>query len=180
MEIKKTSLKDLLIVRPNIYYDDRGHFYESWNRNQFIKEIQNVEFIQDNISFSRQNVLRGLHIQMNKPQGKLVKVNNGNIFDVAVDVRKESKTFGKWFGAELSSKNKLQLWIPKGFAHGFFVLSKKAEIMYKVDENYHPGDEVCINWNDNDIDIKWPIRNDPILSKKDKVGISLKEFKKFL
>ncbi len=180
MEIKKTSLKDLFIIRPNIYYDDRGYFYESWNRNQFIKEIRNVEFIQDNISFSRQNVLRGLHIQMNKPQGKLVKVNNGNIFDVAVDVRKESKTFGKWFGAELSSKNKLQLWIPKGFAHGFLVLSKKAEIMYKVDENYHPEDEVCINWNDNDIDIKWPIRNDPILSEKDKVGISLKEFKKFL
>jgi len=170
-EIIKTPIKDLLIIKPKVFSDERGIFFESYNSIVFNQAIgSNILFVQDNHSLSKKNVLRGLHFQLNKPQGKLIRVCNGNIFDVAVDLRKDSKTFLKWFGCELSQENKNQLWIPPGFAHGFVCLSNIAEVLYKPTDFWYPQDEHTIIWNDKNINIKWPISENMIISEKDKNG----------
>lgn len=163
-------LKGLIIIEPTVYKDERGFFMETYNLKEFKELGLNVEFVQDNHSKSKKGVLRGLHFQKNYPQGKLIRVVKGKIFDVAVDIRKDSPTFGKWYGIELSEENKLMFYIPEGFAHGFLVLSDEAEVLYKTTEYYHPEDEGGIIWNDPDVEIKWPLEgiNEIILSEKDK------------
>ena len=176
-EIIETPIKDLLMVRPKVFSDNRGFFFESYNALGFNKAIgSDIVFVQDNHSFSKKNVLRGLHFQLNKPQGKLIRVCNGSIFDVAVDLRKDSETYLKWFGCELSKENKNQLWIPPGFAHGFICLSDVAEVLYKTTEFWYPEDERTIIWNDKTINISWPNSIEPIISDKDKEGKEIKSF----
>ncbi len=165
--VTKTDIKDLVVIEPKVFEDDRGYFFESYNKNDFINEGLEYDFVQDNQSLSTKGVLRGLHYQINYPQAKLVRVLTGSVFDVAVDLRNDSKTYGKWFGIVLSEDNKKQLLIPRGFAHGFVVLSDIAVFCYKCDDFYHPNDEGGIIWNDPDIEIKWPISEKPILSEKD-------------
>lgn len=152
----KVGIEGLLVIEPKIFGDKRGYFFESYNKKEFSELGLNVEFVQDNQSMSSKGVLRGLHYQKQFPQGKLVRVTQGKVFDVAVDIRKNSDTFGKWFGIELSDENQKQFYIPEGFAHGFLVLSDIAVFQYKVTDYYHPNDEGGIIWNDKDIDIKWP------------------------
>lgn len=163
-------LKGLIIIEPTVYKDKRGFFMESYNLRDFKGAGCDVIFVQDNHSKSKKGVLRGLHFQKNYPQGKLIRVIRGKIFDVAVDIRKKSPTFGKWYGIELSEESKIMLYIPEGFAHGFLVLSDEAEVLYKTTEYYHPDDEGGIIWNDPDIGIKWPLEeiDEIILSEKDK------------
>ncbi|MEN2983916.1 MAG: dTDP-4-dehydrorhamnose 3,5-epimerase [Dictyoglomaceae bacterium] len=163
-------IKGLIIIEPTVYRDERGFFMETYNLKEFKEVGLNVDFVQDNHSRSKKGVLRGLHFQRRYPQGKLIRVIRGRIFDVAVDIRKESSTFGKWYGIELSEENKLMFYIPEGFAHGFLVLSEEAEVLYKTTEYYHPEDEGGIIWNDPDIGIKWPLEeiDEIILSEKDK------------
>ena len=171
----KTNLPEVLILEPQVFGDDRGFFFESFNKSEFKRVTGlDVNFVQDNHSNSNQNILRGLHYQIEKPQGKLVRVVNGEVFDVAVDLRRSSKNFGKWTGIKLSSKNKKQLWIPPGFAHGFVVMSDTADFIYKTSEYWFPKHERCLSWHDKDISIDWPIQN-PIVSDKDKKGIMLKD-----
>jgi dTDP-4-dehydrorhamnose 3,5-epimerase len=169
MKIIDTTISDLKIIEPNVFGDDRGFFFESFNSADFNKTLNlNCEFVQDNHSKSVKGVLRGLHYQLQKPQGKLVRVIHGEIFDVAVDIRKGSDTFGKWFGVILSGDNKKQLWVPEGFAHGFLVLSDTAEVIYKTTDYYAPLDEYSINWEDKTLGIEWPkLDCSIILSKKD-------------
>lgn len=170
MQIEKTPIPDLLICKSNIYEDNRGYFYENFNKKIFEEYVgRAVDFVQDNHSYSFKNVLRGLHYQVNKPQGKLIRVTKGSCFDVAVDLRQSSKTFKKWFGIELSEENKKTFWIPQGFAHGFFVTSKEAEVLYKVTDYYSPKDERGIIWNDKDIGIEWPKNSNIIISEKDQI-----------
>ncbi len=163
-------LKGLIIIEATVYKDERGFFMESYNLRDFKEAGLDITFVQDNHSKSKKGVLRGLHFQKNFPQGKLIRVIRGKIFDVAVDIRKDSPTFGKWYGIELSEENKLMFYIPEGFAHGFLVLSEEAEVLYKTTEYYHPEDEGGIIWNDPDIGIKWPLEgiSEIILSEKDK------------
>lgn len=163
-------LKGLIIIEPTVYKDERGFFMETYNLREFKEFNLNVTFVQDNHSKSKKGVLRGLHFQKNHPQGKLIRVVKGKIFDVAVDIRKDSTTFGKWYGIELSEENKLMFYIPEGFAHGFLVLSDEAEVLYKTTDYYYPEDEGGIIWNDPDIGIKWPLEGieEIILSEKDK------------
>jgi dTDP-4-dehydrorhamnose 3,5-epimerase len=175
MKAITTDIEDVLILEPQIFRDDRGYFFESYNRRKFTAVGINADFVQDNQSSSLKGVVRGLHYQIHQPQGKLIRVLAGAIFDVAVDLRRSSKTFGKWVGVELSSKNRRMLWIPRGFAHGFQVLSDEAEVMYKTDGFYAPEFERTINWNDPEIAIKWPIAGTPTLSPKDAAGISFRE-----
>ncbi|HQW21375.1 MAG TPA: dTDP-4-dehydrorhamnose 3,5-epimerase [Rhodocyclaceae bacterium] len=172
MNIIPTKIPDLLIVEPKVIGDERGFFYESFNQKAFCEAIgQNVEFVQDNHSKSAKNVLRGLHYQLApKAQGKLVRVVQGEVFDVAVDLRKSSKTFGQWAGLILSAENKKQLWIPPGFAHGFLTLTDTAEFLYKTTDYYSPEYERCIVWNDPKIGIKWPSTAEFVLSAKDQKG----------
>lgn len=174
MKLTKTPLDDCFILQPDVFSDDRGYFLETFNQKKF-NELTNTKehFVQDNFSHSKQGVLRGLHYQLNFPQGKLISVVKGKIFDVAVDLRKTSKTFGKWFGLEISAENKTQMWIPRGFAHGFLVLSETADVQYKTTDFYHPEDEKCILWNDSDVNVKWPVVS-PILSGKDQSGLVFK------
>ena len=177
------GIQGLKVIEPTVYGDSRGYFMETYNYNDFKEAGIDCIFVQDNQSASRKGVLRGLHFQINYPQDKLVRVINGEVFDVAVDLRKESKTFGKWFGVILSSDNKKQFFIPKGFAHGFIVLSEFAEFSYKVTDFYHPNDEGGLLWNDPDIGITWPMpeemtEQDLILSDKDKVWCGIKEYVK--
>lgn len=176
MKIISTAISDLLMIEPRVFRDERGFFYESFNQKEFLKQT-NVEktFVQDNHSHSSQGVLRGLHYQVKKPQGKLVRVIHGKIFDVAVDLREGSPTFGQWEGVELSEENHLQLWVPPGFAHGFLVLSPTADVLYKTTDYYAPEYEKTILWNDPDLGILWPKVLDLKLSKKDQQGISFKE-----
>ncbi|PKO90717.1 MAG: dTDP-4-dehydrorhamnose 3,5-epimerase [Betaproteobacteria bacterium HGW-Betaproteobacteria-10] len=176
MNIIPTTIPDLLIVEPKVFGDERGFFYESFNQKAFCAAIgQDVEFVQDNHSKSAKNVLRGLHYQVPpKAQGKLVRVVQGEVFDVAVDIRKGSKTFGHWAGLVLSAENKKQLWIPPGFAHGFLTLTDDAEFLYKTTDYYSPEHECCIAWNDPEIGIKWPLTAAPQLSVKDQQGVALK------
>ena len=180
MNILPTEIPDVLLIEPKIFEDDRGFFYESYNRRAFAEKAGvDVEFVQDNYSASIQNVLRGLHYQIQQPQGKLVRVLAGAVFDVAVDIRKGSATFGKWVGCLLSAQNKRQIWIPIGFAHGFLVVSEKAEVFYKTTNYYAPEYERCILWNDPDLGINWELKDSPILSAKDRVGQPFKSAELF-
>lgn len=177
MNFEKTHLEGLVHIQPAVYGDERGSFFEFYNKKKTSDLFNPEEFVQDNISTSEKGVLRGLHIQPNFPQGKLVTVLEGEVFDVAVDLRVSSPTFGKWYGVYLSSKNNSILWIPRGFAHGFVVVSKRATFLYKCDQSYNPKDECSVIWNDPEIAIEWP-ESQPILSAKDVEGISLSEFRK--
>jgi dTDP-4-dehydrorhamnose 3,5-epimerase len=169
MIVKKTTLVDCKIVIPRLYKDNRGSFAELYNWQSYKKKLKiDKIFLQDNISISKKNVLRGLHFQLKKPQGKLIKVISGKIFDVAVDLRPKSITYKKYFGIILSSDNNFQLWIPEGFAHGFYTLSNSATVLYKCTSLYEPSDENTVAWNDNAFNIKWPFKGIPIQSKKDK------------
>ena len=173
----KTDIEGVYIIEPNVFGDERGYFFESYNENEFKKEGLKYTFVQDNQSKSKRGVLRGLHFQKTYPQAKLVRVLEGEVFDVAVDLRKNSPTYGKWVGVILSSENKKQFMIPRGFAHGFVVLSETATFTYKCDEFYHPEDEGGLMWDDKDINIEWPIDFEPLLSEKDRKHPSLKESK---
>lgn len=168
MQQLKTKIPGVFLFEPTVHEDERGYFMESFRLSQFSDITCDINFVQDNQSKSRQGTLRGLHYQVNYPQGKLVRVLSGEIFDVAVDLRRSSPTFGKWVGEKLSSLNKKQLWIPEGFAHGFYVMSEEAEIFYKCTEYYLPEHDRAILWNDPKIGINWPLLNPrPLLSKKD-------------
>lgn len=180
MNIAKTTISDVLLIEPNVFGDDRGFFFESFNEKQFACATgKNVSFVQDNHSKSSRGVLRGLHYQIRQPQGKLVRVVAGSVFDVAVDLRKRSPTFGQWVGAVLSAENKKQMWIPEGFAHGFVVTSDSAEFLYKTTDYWAPEHERCIAWDDPAIGIVWPFDTAPILSDKDKKGLLLADAEVF-
>lgn len=171
----KTEIADVYIIEPTIFGDNRGYFTETYNAADFKAAGLDYEFVQDNQSKSSKGVLRGLHFQKTHPQAKLVRVISGEVLDVAVDLRKNSTTYGKWVGAVLSSENKRQLMIPRGFAHGFAVLSESAEFCYKCDDFYHPEDEGGIAWNDPDVAVDWMLDGEPILSEKDKKHPTLRE-----
>lgn len=170
MKIVDTDLKDVKIIEPNIFYDSRGFFMETFRDSEFKDAVADVSFVQDNHSKSSRGILRGLHYQLENTQGKLVRVISGEVFDVAVDIRKDSPDFGKWTGVLLSEENKKMFWVPAGFAHGFYVISNEAEFVYKCTDYYAPAHERAILWNDPDIGIEWPLVNGsiPILSEKDK------------
>ena len=171
MNVISTSITDVKLIEPKVFGDARGFFFESFNQKAFNEATgTNHQFVQDNHSRSAKGVLRGLHYQIQQPQGKLVRVVQGEVFDVAVDLRKRSKTFGQWVGEILSAENKRQLWIPEGFAHGFVVLSDTAEFLYKTTDYYAPAHERCILWNDETLAIHWPAGIQPILSAKDAQG----------
>ncbi|MFN6572267.1 dTDP-4-dehydrorhamnose 3,5-epimerase [Dendronalium sp. ChiSLP03b] len=180
MKVIQIEIPEILLIEPQIFGDHRGFFYESYNAKVLLEKTGiNEHFVQDNHSRSARNVLRGLHYQIQQPQAKLVRVVVGAVFDVAVDLRKSSKTFGQWVGTHLSSENKQQLWIPAGFAHGFLVLSEYAEVLYKTTSYYAPQHERTILWNDPDLAIAWPIQTEPILSAKDKVAKLLRDAEVF-
>lgn len=174
------AIPDVLLIEPRVFGDDRGFFFESFNHAHFEEVIgRPVKFVQDNHSRSARGVLRGLHYQIQQAQGKLVRVVVGEVFDVAVDIRKSSPTFGKWVGEVLSAENKRQLWIPEGFAHGFIVLSENAEFLYKTTDYWAPQYERSIVWNDAQLGIQWPFDGQPILSPKDEIGASLDQAETF-
>jgi dTDP-4-dehydrorhamnose 3,5-epimerase len=176
----QTKIPDVVILEPKIFGDDRGFFLESFNEKVFQSNLNmEVTFVQDNHSKSSRHVLRGLHYQIQHPQGKLVRAVVGSVFDVVVDLRKESAYFGQWVGVELNTENKRQLWVPPGFAHGFVVLSETAEFLYKTTDYYFPEYERCILWNDLDLGIDWPIENPPTLSAKDQAGKLFKDAEVF-
>ena len=167
-QVSSTALNGVLILEPQVFGDARGFFFESFNSRDFLHATGlDVQFVQDNHSKSSQGVLRGLHYQIQNPQGKLVRVTQGEVFDVAVDMRRSSKQFGKWIGAHLSADNKRQLWVPAGFAHGFVVLSETAEFLYKTTDYYHPEHERSVLWSDPDLNIDWPFNFVPKLAAKD-------------
>ncbi len=181
MNIISTKISDLLIIEPKVFGDERGFFFESFNQRRFNELIgRDVNFVQDNHSRSVKNVLRGLHYQISQPQGKLVRVVQGSVYDVALDIRKNSPTFGQHLALELSAENKLMLWIPEGFAHGFMVLSDTAEFLYKTTDYWAPEFERSIAWNDPQINIQWPVQGEPTLSAKDQLGKSLIEAEHFI
>lgn len=179
MKVIDTSIPDLKIIEPTVFGDERGFFMETWNQKQFEEFVtgEPTLFVQDNHSKSKKGILRGLHFQTKNTQGKLVRVVSGEVFDVAVDIRKDSPTYGQWVGEYLSAENKRQLWVPEGFAHGFYVTSEEAEFVYKCTNYYDPSSEVSIKWDDKYIGIEWPTVTSPILSEKDKQAISLVDFK---
>jgi len=171
MKVTSTAIAEVLVIEPRVFGDERGFFFESFNARAFQQAVgYEVCFVQDNHSRSVKNVLRGLHYQIEQPQGKLVRVISGEVFDVAVDIRKGSPSFGQWVGEYLSAENKKQLWVPAGFAHGFVVVSDYAEFLYKTTDYYAPEHERCIAWNDPVLAINWPIDGEPALSAKDKQG----------
>ena len=174
MQVTRLSIPDVVLFEPKVFGDERGFFFESFN-NQVFEQATGLKrnFVQDNHSKSSKGVLRGLHYQIKQPQGKLVRVTLGEVFDVAVDIRKSSPTFGQWVGATLSAENKQQLWVPEGFAHGFVVLSDVAEFLYKATDYYAPEHERCIRWDDQDLGIEWPLTEKPQLSGKDQSGDAL-------
>ena len=174
-KFNKTDIEGVFIIESQVFGDNRGYFLETYNKKDFDDAGLKYDFVQDNQSKSRKGVLRGLHFQKNHPQAKLVRVLEGEVFDVAVDLRKDSKTYGKWVGVVLSAENKKQFMIPRGFAHGFVVLSDEATFAYKCDDFYHPEDEGGIMWNDPEVNIKWPFEGEVILSEKDKKHPSLKD-----
>ncbi|GGC83071.1 dTDP-4-dehydrorhamnose 3,5-epimerase [Undibacterium terreum] len=180
MNVIATDLPEVLILEPRVFGDDRGFFYESFNAKKF-KELTGVdaEFVQDNHSMSAKNVLRGLHYQIQQTQGKLVRATAGEVFDVVVDLRKSSPRFGKWVGLTLSADNKRQLWVPPGFAHGFVVISEKAEFLYKTTDYWAPEHERCLLWNDPALGIQWPMQEAPVLSGKDMQGLPLSQAETF-
>ncbi len=179
MKVIQTEIPDILILEPVVYGDDRGFFLESYNKRDLAEAGISAEFVQDNHSHSVRNVLRGLHYQLRQPQGKLVRVTTGVVFDVGVDIRKSSPTFGKWVAVNLSAENKRVMWIPPGFAHGFQVLSNSADLLYKTTDYYVPELERTILWNDPEISIEWPTQRDLVLSPKDRAGTLLKVAKVF-
>ena len=181
MRVSPTALPEVLIVEPDVFGDSRGFFYESYNERRFAEAIgRDIRFVQDNHSRSVKNVVRGLHYQLPPAaQAKLVRVVAGEIFDVAVDIRRSSPTFGKWAGAILSAKDQRQLWIPEGFAHGFLALTQTADVLYKSSTYYSPGDEASIAWNDPDLAIEWPLSGEPLLSPKDASAPLLKSARTF-
>ena len=177
MKITPLSFKDILLIEPEVFKDERGFFFESFNQRTFNKLIgRDVKFVQDNQSRSKKNVIRGLHFQIEKPQIKLIKVISGSIFDVVVDIRKQSKNFGKHISVELNSEDNKQLWVPEGFAHGFLVLSEIAEVQYKVSEFWDPELERSLLWSDEDLNINWPLSSNPIISSKDQQASLIKDF----
>ncbi len=180
MKISTTEIPDVVLIEPKVFGDDRGFFFESYNEHSFADKVGIPhKFVQDNHSRSCQGVLRGLHYQIQQAQGKLVRVVVGSVFDVAVDIRKSSPTFGQWVGRLLSAENKHQLWVPPGFAHGFLVVSNVAEVLYKATDFYAPQHERSIRWDDPDLNIQWPLSSDPILSSKDQAGQFLKSAEVF-
>jgi dTDP-4-dehydrorhamnose 3,5-epimerase len=181
MQVVPTAIPDLVIIEPKVFGDERGFFYESFNQRRFT-ELTGVtdSFVQDNHSKSARNVLRGLHYQIRQPQGKLVRVVAGEVLDIAVDLRKSSPNFGNWVGVNLSAENKKMLWIPKGFAHGFVVLSDSAEFLYKTTDYWAPEHERCIIWNDPDLAVDWQLGNStPLLSAKDQTGKRFRDVETF-
>jgi dTDP-4-dehydrorhamnose 3,5-epimerase len=176
LKATRLAIPDVLLLEPRVFGDSRGFFYESYNERVF-REATGVaaRFVQDNHSRSARGVLRGLHYQVQQPQGKLVRVAAGAVFDVAVDLRQGSPTFGRWVGVELSEQNQRQMWIPEGFAHGFLVLSESADFLYKTTDYYAPEHERCIAWNDPAIGVGWPLAQDPVLSAKDSAGVPLSQ-----
>ena len=176
MQISRAPIPDILIFEPKVHGDNRGYFMETWRQSWFDEKGIDLKFVQDNQSKSARGTLRGLHYQLQHPQGKLARVVAGEVFDVAVDLRRGSASFGQWYGIILSGDNKKQLWIPPGFAHGFYVMSETAELLYKCTDSYHPEDEHSLLWNDKNIGIAWPLLNAaPLLSDKDRNGKSLLE-----
>lgn len=176
MKVIKTEIPEVLILEPVVHGDDRGFFMESFNRRTWMEKTGvHLDFVQDNHSRSSKGVLRGLHYQIKQPQGKLVRVTSGEVFDVAVDLRRFSPTFGRWAGTVLSGKNKKMLWVPPGFAHGFLVLSNYADFLYKATDFYAPEYERAIRWNDPDIGITWPLNLDPVISSKDAAAVLLRD-----
>lgn len=180
MKVTPLTIPDVLVLEPQVFGDSRGSFFESFNQRKFEQALgRSVEFVQDNHSRSARHVLRGLHYQINQAQGKLVRVVQGEVFDVAVDLRRSSPTFGRWVGQVLSAENKLQMWIPEGFAHGFVVTSESAEFLYKTTDFWAPEHERCIVWNDPELGVEWPLQGEPELSGKDRLGVSLGEAEVF-
>ena len=176
MKATPLAIADVYLVEPQVFGDDRGFFFESFNHARFEAAVgRQVKFVQDNHSKSARGVLRGLHFQAPHPQGKLVRVTQGEVFDVAVDIRRDSPTFGLWVGETLSAENKKQLWIPEGLAHGFLVLSETAEFLYKTTDYYAPAHEGCLHWDDPTLAIKWPLDGAPTLSSKDQNGMLFSE-----
>ena len=172
MNVVPSTLPDVLILEPQVFGDERGFFYESYNAREFAEKTGiNAQFVQDNHTRSAKNVLRGLHYQIKQPQGKLVRVSGGEVFDVVVDLRKSSSTFGQWTAIALSAANKRMLWIPPGFAHGFLVISEYAEFLYKTTDYWAPAHERYIAWNDPQLNISWPLQGAPLLSAKDQHGV---------
>ena len=169
MEFEPTAIPAVVLIKPKVFKDARGHFFESWTERKFAAAGLDLKFVQDNQNRSEQHVLRGLHYQLTKPQGKLVRVVTGSVFDVAVDLRRSSATFGRWAGAELTADNHHMLWVPPGFAHGFMVLSEAAHFLYKCTQFYEPADERAIRWDDADIGIGWPLpaATQPVISGRD-------------
>lgn len=180
MKTTRLAIPDVILIEPKVFGDDRGFFFESFNHQRFEEAVGHpVKFVQDNHSRSAKGVLRGLHYQIQNPQGKLVRVVAGAVFDVAVDLRRSSPTFGRWVGALLSAENKHQLWVPEGFGHGFVVLSEAADFLYKTTDYYAPAHERGIAWNDPGIGIQWPYQGEPVLSKKDQEACLLEQAEVF-
>jgi dTDP-4-dehydrorhamnose 3,5-epimerase len=180
MKVTRLSIPEVIILEPTVFGDDRGFFFESFNLRRFQEVVgQSVSFVQDNHSRSVRGVLRGLHYQLQQPQGKLVRVSSGEIFDVAVDIRRNSPTFGQWVGGVLSAENKKQMWVPVGFAHGFLVLSETADVLYKTTDYYDSKSERAIAWDDQTLRISWPLEGRPILSTKDSVASSFEKAEVF-
>lgn len=181
MQFTRTRIADVVLIEPRVFGDERGFFLESWQRRKFEAAQIPVDFVQDNHSRSIRNTLRGLHYQVKQPQGKLVQVVSGSVFDVAVDLRRSSPSFGQWVGQILSDVNHYQMWVPPGFAHGFLVLSESADFLYKCTDYYAPEHERCIRWNDLDLSIDWPLAvgTEPLLSKKDAAGSGIAEAELF-
>ena len=180
MKVIASELPEVLILEPRVFGDERGFFYESFNARAFKQATgRTCEFVQDNHSRSQRGVLRGLHYQLQQPQGKLVRAVVGEVFDVSVDLRRSSPTFGRWVGVHLSAENKRQLWVPEGFAHGFLTLSEYAEFLYKTTDYYAPAHERCIRWDDPSLAIDWPLDSAPQLSAKDQAGLSLADAELF-
>lgn len=175
MHITATTLPDVKLIEPAVFRDERGFFFESWNARTLAQAGIDAAFVQDNHSRSRRGVLRGIHYQLRHPQGKLVRVVAGEVFDVAVDLRRSSPTFGRWIGTTLSADNQRMLWVPPGFGHGFVVLSETADFLYKTTDYYHPEDERTLLWNDPAVGITWPLEGAPILARKDAAGVTLAE-----
>jgi len=181
VKVMSTAIPDVLIIEPRVYEDKRGFVFESFNQRVFNQIVgENIQFVQDNHSRSAHGVLRGLHYQLRQPQGKLVRVVRGGVFDVAVDLRKSSSTFGRWVGVELTEDKCQQLWIPPGFAHGFVVISESADFLYKTTDYYAPEHERCIIWDDAEIAIEWPLSTTPQLSAKDAAGGSFAAAEKYV
>jgi dTDP-4-dehydrorhamnose 3,5-epimerase len=180
VNVIRSEIPDVLVIEPQVFGDERGFFYESYNERAFSAALgPNAHFVQDNHSRSARNVLRGLHYQIRQPQGKLVRVTAGEICDVAVDIRRSSPTFGKWTATALSAANRKMCWVPPGFAHGFLIVSDHAEVQYKTTDYYAPEHERCIIWNDPDLAISWPIKGEPVLSRKDRAGLPLRKSEVF-